>query len=157
MLAGVAAVALATTLATATVAQATPPNGETTTPVGRGALAQPANVNLNLPGGHATLQTKGALDAMMVELSLAPSATGGWHKHAGPHITIVKQGTLTIFDAKCKRHDVPAGMAFVSPGSSPTKDINNGTTPVVFDVVFLLPHNVLSPRVDQPAPAGCNA
>jgi quercetin dioxygenase-like cupin family protein len=144
-------------LAAATVALATPPSGETPTPLARGALIAPANVNLKVSGGRVRINTLGALDALMLNITLAPGGNGGWHSHAGPAITIVKQGTVTIIDAKCKRHDVPEGHAMISPGSSPTENENKGTTPVVVDVTFLLPHAVSSPRVDAPAPAGCAA
>src|SRR5205807_1094158 len=111
---------------------------------------------VKVAGGRVKLQTKGALDALTLNIALAPGGTGGWHKHAGPLVTVVKQGTLTIIDAKCKRHDIPAGQAAISSGST-DKDENRGTTPVVWYVTFLLPHAATSPRIDQPAPTGCNA
>jgi quercetin dioxygenase-like cupin family protein len=151
-LAGISLVALGTATALATA-----PSGETTTPLGRGALVKPANVNVKVAGGHVKLQTKGAIDALLVGITLAPGGTGGWHKHAGPLITVVKQGTLTIVDAKCQRHDVAAGQAVISPGSTTGNDENRGSTPVVFDVTFLLPHGAALPRIDQPAPTGCSA
>src|SRR5207302_10852779 len=133
----------------------TPPTGETPTPITRGALSEAANFTRKVTGGRVKVHTKGALDALMLNITLAPSGNGGWHSHAGPAITIVKQGTVTIINAKCKRHDVTAGHAVISPGSSPTENENKGTTPVVVDVTFLLPHAAMSPRIDQPAPAGC--
>jgi quercetin dioxygenase-like cupin family protein len=138
-------------------ALATAPSGETVTPLARGALVKPANANVKVAGGRVKVQTKGALDVLMLQLTLAPGGSGGWHKHAGPAFTVVKQGTLTIFDAKCKRHDIPAGGAFFNPGTTPHEDENKGTTPVVFNVTFLIPHGAASPRIDQPAPPGCNA
>jgi hypothetical protein len=45
----------------------------------------------------------------------------------------------------------------ISPGGTTEKDENKGATPVTFDVTFLLPHGTTSPRIDQPAPAGCTA
>jgi quercetin dioxygenase-like cupin family protein len=144
-------------LAAATVALATPPSGETPTPLARGTLIAPASVSLKVTGGRIGIKTQGALDALMLNITLAPGGNGGWHSHAGPAITIVKQGTVTIIDAKCQRHDVPAGHAVISPGSSPSENENRGTTPVVVDVTFLIPHGASSPRVDRPAPAGCTA
>jgi hypothetical protein len=147
-----------TTLALAAgVALATPPSGETPAPIGRGALIAAANVNTKVTGGHVTIRTQGALDVFMLSITLGPGGTGGWHKHAGPLIQFVSKGTLTIFDAQCKRHVITAGHGFISSGSSADKDENKGKTPVTFDVTFLLPHAVGSPRIDQPAPAGCTA
>jgi quercetin dioxygenase-like cupin family protein len=142
---------------TAGTALATAPSGETPTPLARGALIAPGNVNVKVTGGRVKIQTEGALDALVLEITLAPGGTGGWHTHAGPLITIVKHGTLTIIDAKCKRHDIPAGDAVISPGSTADKTENKGTTPVTWDVTFLLPHGAAAPPIDQPAPAGCNA
>jgi quercetin dioxygenase-like cupin family protein len=144
-------------LVAAGVALATPPSGETPTPLARGALIAPANVNVKVTGGRVGIKTQGALDALMLSITLAAGGNGGWHSHAGPAITIVKQGTVTIIDAKCRRHDVSAGHAVISPGSSPSENENKGTTPVMVDVTFLLPHGATSPRIDQPAPAGCTA
>jgi quercetin dioxygenase-like cupin family protein len=140
-----------------TAALATPPSGETSTPLARGQLLATANVNRKVTGGHVRIKTQGALDALMLQITIAPGGTGGWHTHAGPLISVVKQGTLTIIDAKCKRQDITAGHAFISPGSSPIKDENRGTVPVAFNVTFLIPHGAASPRVDAPAPAGCKA
>jgi quercetin dioxygenase-like cupin family protein len=155
----VAAAGATTTLALAgaAVALATPPSGETPTPLARGALVARADVNAKLTGAALTLKTQGALDALMLEVRLAPGGNGGWHTHAGPAITIVKQGTVTIVDAKCQPHQIAAGHAAISLGSDPSKTENRGTTPVVVDVTFLIPHAVKSPRIDHPAPAGCDA
>jgi quercetin dioxygenase-like cupin family protein len=138
-------------------ALATSPSGETPTPLARGTLVMPANVNVKLSGGRVKLQARGSLDALLVNVTLAPGGTGGWHTHTGPLITVVQQGTLTIFDARCKRHDIPAGSAMISSGSSVSKSENLGSTPAVFDVTFFIPHGASSPRIDQPAPTGCNA
>jgi hypothetical protein len=137
-------------------ALATAPSGETVKPLARGPLVMPADVNVKVTGGHVKLQTQGALDALMVKVTLAPGGTGGWHKNAGPLINVIKQGTLTVIDASCMRHDIPAGHAVVSAGST-DKIENRGSTPVVFNVTFLLPHGVKSPDISQPAPAGCTA
>ena len=144
-------------LVAATAALATPPNGETPTPLARGALVAPANFNVQVSGGSVTVKTQGPLDAMVLEITLAPGGTGGWHSHAGPLISIVKSGTLTIIDANCQRHDVPAGHAVISPGSTADKTENKGTTPVTWDVTFLLPHGTTSPPISKPAPTGCTA
>ncbi len=145
-------------LAGATAALATAPQGrEVATPLARGPLVQPARINDAVGNGHVSIQTEGALDALTLKNTLAPGAASGWHKHAGPHVTIVTQGTLTIIDATCKRHDLPAGHASIGSAESVDKAENLGSRPVVFYVTFLLPHAIKSPRIDEPAPAGCKA
>jgi hypothetical protein len=138
-------------------AVATAPNGETVTPLARGTLIKPANVNRKVKGGRVAIKTQGALDALMVSITIPPGGNGGWDALAGPHVNIVAQGTLTLIDAKCKRHVIPAGHAVISDGSDRDKVENRGTAPLVYYNVFLIPHGAASPRVDTPAPAGCNA
>jgi quercetin dioxygenase-like cupin family protein len=147
---------LALAAAGGTAALATAPSGETAAPLARGSLVEPANINREVDGGRVRIKTVGALDALMVEITLAPGGTGGWHSHAGPLVTIVKEGTLTIFDANCEPHEIAAGHAAILPGSV-SKDENLGPSPVTFEVTFLIPHDALSPRIDAPAPAGCAA
>jgi quercetin dioxygenase-like cupin family protein len=154
LLAG-AAITLA--IAGASVALATPPSGQTLMPFGRGSLAKPVNINEKVANGRVKIQTQGALDVLAAQYTLAPGGTSGWHEHPGPHITIITQGTLTEIDAKCKRHNLSAGQADIDSGGSVDKIENRGSTPVVFDVTFLVPHGVIVPRIDEPAPKGCNA
>ena len=155
----VALASAATTLALAgtTVALATPPQGLTLKPLGRGSLVEPVKINEKVGKGRVEIQTQGALDTLAAQFTLAPGGTTGWHKHAGPHITIVTQGTLTEIDAKCKRHNLVAGQADIDLGGAVGKDENRGSAPVVFYTTFLVPRGVLIPRIDEPAPAGCNA
>lgn len=117
---------------TASWALATSPNGEAATPLARGALVVQVNINRKVTGGSVRIKTDGALDALMVEITLAPGGTGGWHSHAGPFVTIVKQGSLTILDANCQPQEITAGHAAILSGST-MKDENRGTTPVTFD------------------------
>ena len=153
----VAIAATTLTLTAAPIAMATPPQGQVVTPLGRGPLAEPANINENLGTGRVKLQTRGAIDAVTQQLTLTPGGTSGWHKHTGPHITVVAQGTLTEIDTKCKRHVLNAGQANIDSGTEVDKPENLGTTPVVVYVTFLVPHGNLVPRIDEPAPTGCNA
>ena len=138
-------------------ALATAPNGETVTPLARGALVKPANVKRTVKGTSVSLKTTGALDALLVSITIPPGGNGGWDALAGPHINTVAQGTLTLIDAHCQRHDIPAGHAVISDGSDRDKVENRGTTPLVYYNLFLIPHGTPSPRVDTPAPAGCSA
>ena len=140
----------------ASVALGTAPSGETATPLARGAISEPANINRKVGDGSVRIKTDGALDALMVQITLAPGGTGGWHSHAGPLVTVVTQGVLTLVDASCQVHEITAGHAAILPGET-AKDENRGTGPVTFDVTFLIPDGATSPRIDEPAPAGCAA
>lgn len=148
--AGVLALSAGTALATA-------PNGETVTPLARGALVKPADVNRKLGHARVQIRTKGALDALMVSITVPPGGDGGWDALAGPHVSVVQQGTLTLIDATCRRHDITAGHAVISDGADRDKVENRGTTPLVYYNLFLIPHGAASPRIDTPAPPGCSA
>ncbi len=142
--------------AAATAAMATAPAGLVTTPLARGKLVKPINANIKVAGGQVNIQTKGALDVLMLHVTLAPGATSGWDKLAGPVLSVVKQGTLTVVDGKCMRHDIPAGGANFAPGTLRELE-NRGTTTVDLNVTFLIPHGVKKPDIDARAPAGCTA
>jgi quercetin dioxygenase-like cupin family protein len=144
-------------LAGAPAARATPPQGQVVTVLGRGSLTETANINEKVGGGRVKLQTRGSLDAITQQLTLTPGGTSGWHKHTGPHITIVTQGTLTVIDAKCKSQVLTVGQSTVDSGTEIDKPENLGSTPVVMYITFLVPHGNLIPRVDEPAPKGCTA
>jgi hypothetical protein len=144
-------------LAGVPAARATPPQGQVVTPIGRGLLTETANINEQVGDGRVKLQTRGALDAFTQQLTLTPGGTAGWHKHTGPHITIVTQGTLTEIDTKCKPHVLTVGQSTIDSGTETDKPENLGATPVTVYVTFLIPHGSLVPRIDEPAPKGCTA
>ena len=49
-----------------------------------------------------------------------------------------------------------AGQANIDSGTEVDKPENLGSTLVAY-VTLLVPHGVLVPRIDEPAPTGCNA
>ena len=142
---------------TGATAFATPPTGGvTTTILANGTLTHAINATTKVTGGNVTVRTKGALDVDVVEITLAPGATTGWHSHSGPHFEVVKQGTLTEISAKgCKSETLQAGQSTwdSSPGDV-VIGVNHGTEPVTFVTTFVAPKGSV-PRVDQPAPANC--
>jgi quercetin dioxygenase-like cupin family protein len=144
-------------LAAGGTALATMPSGPggPPTPIAGGSLLKPANINEKVAGGSVTIKTHGAIDTLMLEITSPPGSTSGWHEHAGPRIEIVKKGTVTFIDAKCRSHTMTAGQAEIVSGNTLVNEENHGTKPAVIDVAFLLPHSAMGPRIDEPAPAGC--
>ena len=136
---------------------ATPPTGSgSTTILANGTLTKAINATTPVTGGNVTIRTKGALDVIVVEITLDPGATTGWHSHTGPHFEVVKQGTLTEISAKgCKTETFQAGQSdFDSSPGDVVIGVNHGTVPVTFVTTFIAPKGSV-PRVDQPAPANC--
>jgi quercetin dioxygenase-like cupin family protein len=107
----------------------------------------------------ARLETKGASDLHVLQNTIAPGGTFGWHSHPGPSLVIVKSGTATFYlgdDPSCGPQVVQAGTGFVDSGSDIHVVRNEGTVDLVTVVVSLVPAG-FARRIDQPAPANCPA
>ena len=105
----------------------------------------------------ARIRTKGATDVHMLQNTIAPGGTFGWHSHPGPSLVIVKSGTATFYDADdaaCAPHVVPAGSGFVDNGQDTHVVRNEGSVDLVTVVVSLVPAG-FERRIDEPAPANC--
>jgi quercetin dioxygenase-like cupin family protein len=105
----------------------------------------------------ARITTKGATDVHMLQNTIAPGGTFGWHSHPGPSLVIVKSGTATFYeadDAACAPHVVPAGSGFVDNGQDTHVVRNEGSVDLVTVVVSLVPAG-FPRRIDQPAPSDC--
>jgi quercetin dioxygenase-like cupin family protein len=107
----------------------------------------------------ARIETKGATDVHMLQNTIAPGGTFGWHGHPGPSLVIVKSGTATFYEADdpaCAPHVVPTGSGFVDNGHDTHVVRNEGTVDLVTEVVSLVPAG-FARRIDEPAPANCPA
>jgi quercetin dioxygenase-like cupin family protein len=105
----------------------------------------------------ARLTTKGASDLYVLQNTIAPGGTFGWHSHPGPSLVIVKSGTATFYlghDPSCAPVVVQAGTGFVDSGSDIHVVRNEGSVDLVTVVVSLVPAG-FARRIDQPAPANC--
>jgi hypothetical protein len=105
----------------------------------------------------ARITTKGATDVHMLQNTITPGGTFGWHSHPGPSLVIVKSGTATFYDADdpaCAPHVVPAGSGFIDNGQDTHVVRNEGTVDLVTEVVSLVPAG-FARRIDEPAPTNC--
>jgi len=101
-------------------AQATPPSGVTISIIGVGRFAKiDARAKTDIdPGRHtkfwkARIKTRRSSDLHVLQNTIAPGGSFGWHSHPGPSLVIVKSGTATFYlarDPKCRPHIVPAGF-----------------------------------------------
>jgi quercetin dioxygenase-like cupin family protein len=106
---------------------------------------------------QARLNTKGISDVYMLQNTIQPGATFGWHSHPGPSLVIVKSGTATFYmadDPTCSPHVVNAGSGFVDSGHDTHVVRNEGSVDLVTLVVSIVPAG-FSRRIDEPAPANC--
>jgi quercetin dioxygenase-like cupin family protein len=147
-------------------ALATNPQGVTTLTLGVARfddIDATARIDVN-PGRarhiwKARIRTKGATDVHMLQNTIAPGGTFGWHSHPGPSLVIVKSGTATFYEADdpaCARHVVRTGSGFVDNGQDTHVVRNEGSVDLVTVVVSLVPAG-FARRIDEPAPANCPA
>jgi quercetin dioxygenase-like cupin family protein len=145
-------------------AQATPPSGVTTTILGVGRFAEidaTAKTDIN-PGTptrfwKARIKSKKSSDLHVLQNTIAPGGTFGWHRHPGPSLVIVKSGMATFYLAKdptCTPHVVPAGSGFVDQGQDVHVVRNEGSVDLVTVVVSLVPAG-FERRIDEPSPGNC--
>jgi quercetin dioxygenase-like cupin family protein len=103
----------------------------------------------------ASLQTKGASDLHVLQNTIVPGGTFGWHSHPGPSLVIVKSGTATFYlgdDPTCTPHVVPAGSGFMDQGGGDVHVVRNeGAVDLVTVVVSLVPAGATR-RNDAPNP-----
>jgi quercetin dioxygenase-like cupin family protein len=147
------------------VALATAPAGVTTTVFGVGRFNHiDAKTKTDINPGRArdfwkaAIKTKGASDLYVLQNTITPGGTFGWHSHPGPSLVIVKSGTATFYmgDPGCPSHVVPTGSGFVDNGHDLHVVRNEGSVDLVTVVVSLVPAG-FTRRIDEPAPASCPA
>ncbi|MEV0638440.1 cupin domain-containing protein [Streptomyces sp. NPDC050619] len=112
------------------------------------------------PGVKGTVisqTTIGDKDYILREITVPPGQSTGWHYHDGPLYGFVKQGTLSHFDSTCEPDGIyQAGSSITEPSGSDYVHIgrNLGTTPLVLDVLYVLPHG--APLSEDAPNPGCD-
>jgi quercetin dioxygenase-like cupin family protein len=147
------ALALMAALIGAGTATATPPSGLTSELLARGAAGDFDIKGENL---DLTIKAKDATDLAMVKATLTANGYTGWHKHPGPSVVLVKQGTLTLrepHDGSCASHTYGAGQAFVHPEG--VHDFVAGSAGAEFFVTYFVPAGAAPLLTDAPAPQEC--
>ena len=126
---------------------ATPPVGLTNKPLARGT---------DLSAG--TLPIQEGTDIVMVQITVLPGGSSGWHSHPGGAIIVVKQGDLTVFrsiGSQCDATHYTAGQAFIERPREVDQVINTGTMPYTLFVTFPRVPVGGSARIDEPDPGTC--
>jgi quercetin dioxygenase-like cupin family protein len=136
---------------------ATPPSGVTVTPLAP--VAQFGEINAEAMSGDwkAKIKTKGVSDLHVVQVTIDPGGTLGWHSHLGPSFVVVKSGTASFYhadDPTCTRHEIPTGSSLFEPAGNVHIVRNEGSVPLVNVVVQLIPTG--APRlISEPDPGNC--
>lgn len=160
----VAAAALVAVVLFVVPALATTPSGVVTTTFGVGRFDDIDSTTLTDidPGPptdywQARIKTKHPTDLYVLQNTIQPGGTFGWHSHPGPSLVIVKSGTATFYmadDPTCSPQVVHAGEGFVDNGHDTHVVRNEGSVDLVTVVVSLVPAG-FQRRIDEPAPPNC--
>ena len=137
-------------------AVATPPAGVTTTILGVGRF-EDIDTRMKNDEWKAAIVTKGASDVHVLQNTIAPGGTFGWHSHPGPSLVVVQSGTATFYfgaDPTCTPHVVQAGSGFVDQGGDIHIVRNEGSVDLVTVVTSLVPAGATR-RIDVPDPGNC--
>ena len=119
-------------------------------------VAQATPAGPGVTGKVLARTTVGDTDYILRQITIPPGQGTGWHYHDGNLYAYVEHGTLSHFDATCASDGVyakgshlkePSGANHVHLGQ------NRGTTDVVLDVLYVLPHGAPFSE-DAPNP-GC--
>ena len=80
-------------------------------------------------------------DVAVLEITIAPGGSTGWHYHDGQLIAVVKSGTLTRTLHDCSTEVTFPGGSFVEPAGREQTHVgrNLGAEPVVLLVTYVLP------------------
>ena len=143
---------IALSLVVVAPARATPPSGVTTVAIADGTFDD-IDVHIKTGAWKATIDTKGASDLHVLQNTVIPGGTLGWHSHPGPSLVIVVSGTASFYRADdCTTPLVfQAPSQFVDNGNDVHLLRNEGNVNLVVVVVRLVPRGA-APRIDQPNP-----
>jgi quercetin dioxygenase-like cupin family protein len=119
----------------ATIALASPPSGQHTTPPVTGTL-DPVRVKSD----GIKLRAMGPMVVTTFALTLEPGGFTGWHTHPGVLIATVQSGAV-LRDVGCATRRYEVGQSFVEHGTEPTGQVRNAsaTAPAVFTVTQIAP------------------
>lgn len=95
-------------------------------------------VQVNADG--VKFQTKAPSDVSVLNLTVEPGGTTGWHSHPGLAVIAVSEGTGKLYLADCSSKTFHAGQAFAESGDDePTLFRNESSSPVLLTVTFIAP------------------
>ena len=138
-------------------ALATPPSGVTTLVIGTGRFDD-IDAKTKTGAWKADIKTKEASDLHVIQNTIIPGGTFGWHSHPGPSLVTVKSGTLSVYHGSdCTTPEdfgpgSPNGSTFVDQGHDLHMVRNNSTTDVADVYVVSFVPAGFARRIDEPSP-----
>ncbi|MEA2312889.1 MAG: hypothetical protein QOE28_2857 [Solirubrobacteraceae bacterium] len=107
---------------------------------------------------RAKLKTDGLSDVYVVDNTLAPHGTTGWHSHPGPSLILVVAGTVTNYmgdDPTCTGHAYPKGSGFVDPGGTDVHMLRNDTDAAAETIAVQLLPTGSDRKIEAADPGNC--
>ena len=91
------------------------------------------------------------------QTTFAPGATSGWHTHPGYLTATVVSGQVVRYGTDCSSEMFATGQSFYETGAKTFVVKNEGTTPAVVIVTFVVPGGTPTTglRLDEPQPSAC--
>lgn len=157
------AVAAAASSVTAAAIYMTPGTGIISAPVlARAAFADPTDVRFKVKDRNETvINARSTGDTLVQQIIIGPGGATGWHSHPGPVVVLIKEGTMSFYDADdptCTVRTYVAGQAFVDRGQGHSHIARNESTTAnleLYATYFDVPPG--SPfRIDMPDPGTCS-
>lgn len=135
-------------------AVATSQIGVTSLPIADGTFDE-INVRSRTEAWKTRIDTNSATDLHVVQNTVIPGGTFGWHTHTGPSLVIVVAGAATMYegdDPTCSPHVIQSPATFVDEGDPAGHLVRNeGDVDLVVIVVRLVPAGAVQ-RIDLPNP-----
>ena len=165
LLSAIALVLIGVTVLVIRPARATPQVGVSSVTLAHGTFDEidvfaKTDINPGNPTDYwkAMINTKGTTHLYVLQNTVLPGGSFGWHSHTGPSLIIVMSGVATEYegnDPTCTPRVHPAGTTFVDPGETTGHLVrNDGSVNLVVIVVRLVPEGAVQ-RLDLPNPGHC--
>ncbi len=117
----------------------------------------PFKIRSDYNGFKMSAVSREPADVEVVQLTIAPGGTTGWHAHPAPVFVIVTAGELTVYEADevpCKPRVYRAGTGFAETGGSVHVARNDGSIPASLIATSLAPVGAAT-VIDAPQPNHC--
>ncbi len=127
----------------------------------RGAFAEETDIKIKstLGGDFRVMQVKDSAEAIVQQVTIEIGAQTGWHSHHGPVIVVVKEGTMTLYqadDPTCAGETYTAGDVFVDPGQGNVHNARNeGDVGVVLYATYVDVPSGAGPAIPGTNPGTC--
>jgi quercetin dioxygenase-like cupin family protein len=134
-------------------ALATPPKDATTTVLTRATFWTFAHQNSGVK-----VESKREADVAIAKQVIEPGGLSGWHHHPAVSFFLVKSGSVTAYDEKCKKTVYKAGEGFIESSAHPGLVRNQGKVDAVIYATHIIPTKTTEEgyRIDDPKPKNCN-